>query len=417
MDATEIDLDTDDICAITTTIDRKKTCIISCYWGFAHRGIPNLDTLKDLLSHHKHSVVLGDFNAYHPTWGHQQANERGQAIRRLCKEFDLHLQNNHNQPTFHNHSSDCYSTLDLALASPAVTQSIIKTDVQEAIHGENTYHCLLALQIRTNIKDHPIWTSKSLNKCDWEMCKQKVMENFDRIQGRGPTNSVASIDEHIEGVTATIASCLLDSCPTIKSRQGLIKISRGLLDKIKLKRDIQREIRQFPDYEPLRHAYRNITKEIKTQLHEEKKAAQMREVEALNPRDSQQYCRMINNLTGQTKPEKKPIKLTNPSTNTKTKSEMETANTFAAQLAKVHRTHSDIYFNHEHKAEVDMWAESMKEHLTPRSAPAAPSDKYSRTITSEDTYRALKSLKNKTSPGEDTIPYIALKNLPEPTID
>ena len=243
------------------------------------------------------------------------------------------------------------------------------------------------------------------------------MENFDWIQGRGPTNSVSSIDEHIEGVTATIASSLHDSCPTIKSRQGLIKISRGLLDKIKLKRDIQREIRQFPDYEPLRHAYRNITKEIKTQLHEEKKAAQMREVEALNPRDSQQYWRTINNLTGQTKPEKKPIKLINPSTNTKTKSEMETANTFAAQLAKVHRTHSDIYFNHEHKAEVDMWAESMKEHLTPRSAPAAPSDEYSRTITSEDTYRALKSLKNKTSPGEDTIPYIALKNLPEPAID
>ena len=143
----------------------------------------------------------------------------------------------------------------------------------------------------------------------------------------------------------------------------------------------------------------------------------MREVEALNPKDSQQYWRTINNLTGQTKPEKKPIKLINPSTNTRTNSEKETANTFAAQLAKVHRTHSNIYFNHEHKAEVDMWAESMKEHLTPRSALAAPSDEYSRTITSEDTNKALKSLKNKTSPGEDTIPYIALKNLPEPAIE
>ena len=80
IDATEVDLDTDDICAITTTIDGKKTCIISCYWGFAHGGIPNLDTLTDLLSHHKHTIVMGDFNAYHPTWGHQQANERGLRI-------------------------------------------------------------------------------------------------------------------------------------------------------------------------------------------------------------------------------------------------------------------------------------------------------------------------------------------------
>ena len=99
-----------------------------------------------------------------------------------------------------------------------------------------------------------------------------------------------------------MASCLYNSCPTIKSRQGLIKINRDLLEKFKLKRDIQREIRQFPDYEPLRQAYCNITKEIKTKLEEEKQAAQMREVEALNPKDSQQYWRTINKLTGQKKP-------------------------------------------------------------------------------------------------------------------
>ena len=47
IDATEVDTDTNDICAITTTIDGNKTCIISSYWGFAHGGIPNLDTLYD----------------------------------------------------------------------------------------------------------------------------------------------------------------------------------------------------------------------------------------------------------------------------------------------------------------------------------------------------------------------------------
>ena len=129
-----------------------------------------------------------------------------------------------------------------------------------------------------------------------------------------PINTLASIDKHIEEITTVIASCLHNSCPTIKSRQGLIRISRGLLEKIKLKQDIQREIRQFPDYKPLRHAYRNIKKEIKTKLEEEKKAARMREVEVLNPKDSQQYWRTINNLTGQIKTEKKPIKLINSST-------------------------------------------------------------------------------------------------------
>ena len=117
----------------------------------------------------------------------------------------------------------------------------------------------------------------------------------------------------------------------------------------------------------------------------------MKEVEALNPKDSQQYWRTINKLTGQTKADKKPIKLINLSTRTTTNSEKETADTFARQLAKVHRTHTDIYFNHEHKLEVDRWAESMKEHLTPRSAPEAPSDEYTKNVTTEDTTKALKS--------------------------
>ena len=184
INATKVDLGTDDICAITTTIDGKKICIISCYWGFTHRDIPNLDALNDLLSRHKHTTVMGDFNAYHPTWVHQQVNERGQTTRCLCKEFDLHLQNNHNQPTSHNHSTDHHSTLDLALATPSTLRSIIKTEVQEAIHGENTYHCPLVLHVRTNIRYHPIWTSKSLNKWNWEMYKQKVMEKFDQFQGK-----------------------------------------------------------------------------------------------------------------------------------------------------------------------------------------------------------------------------------------
>ena len=245
---------------------------------------------------------MGDFNTYHPTWGHQQSNKRGRTIRRLSKEHNLHLQNRHNQPTFHNHSTDRHSTLDLALATPPSSRSIIRIEVQEPIHGENTYHCPLVLHIQTNIRDHPIWTSKSLNKCDWDKYKEKVMEKFDNLRGEHQANSVTAIDKYIEEITTAIASCFYNSCPSIKSRQGLIKISRGPLDKIKLKRDIQREIRQFPDYEPLRQAYRNITREIKTKLEEEKRAARMKEVEALNPKDSQQYWRTINKLPGQTSP-------------------------------------------------------------------------------------------------------------------
>ena len=66
---------------------------------------------------------------------------------------------------------------------------------------------------------------------------------------------------------------------------------------------------------------------------------------------------------------KKPINLTSPLTNTKTKSEKKTADIFVGQLAKVNKSHSDIYFNQEHKAEVDQWADAMKYQLTSCNTP------------------------------------------------
>ena len=54
---------------------------------------------------------------------------------------------------------------------------------------------------------------------------------------------------------------------------------------------------------------------------------------------------------------------------------------------------------------------------TPRTTPAAPSDDYSRNITTEETIKALKTLSNETSPDEDTIPYNALKNLSGPLLE
>ena len=41
----------------------------------------DLDTLNDLLSRHKHTILMGDFNAYHPTWRYKQPNARGRTMK------------------------------------------------------------------------------------------------------------------------------------------------------------------------------------------------------------------------------------------------------------------------------------------------------------------------------------------------
>ena len=82
IDCSDLQVDADDICAITLTLNRQKTCIISCYWGFAHGGIPNLNALRDLLENHRNSILVGDLNAHHPSWGHQSTNVRGKEVRK-----------------------------------------------------------------------------------------------------------------------------------------------------------------------------------------------------------------------------------------------------------------------------------------------------------------------------------------------
>ena len=76
-DCTEIDLDIDNIYHHhhRWTENMHSQLLL----GFAHKCIPNLNTLSDLLSRYKHTIVLGDFNAYHLAWGHQLANVWGKS--------------------------------------------------------------------------------------------------------------------------------------------------------------------------------------------------------------------------------------------------------------------------------------------------------------------------------------------------
>ena len=125
IDCSDLQVDADDICAITLTLNRQKTCIISCYWGFAHGGIPNLNALRDLLENHRNSIHVGDLNAHHPSWGHQSTNVRGKEVRKLCKDFDLVIMNDPEEATFFNHNHDRFKTLDLALMTrPAKANSV-----------------------------------------------------------------------------------------------------------------------------------------------------------------------------------------------------------------------------------------------------------------------------------------------------
>ena len=416
IDCTDLEVDADDICAITLSINRQKTCIISCYWGFAHTSTPNLDKLKELLENHRNTILLGDFNAYHTSWGHKSVNNRGKELKKLTKEFDLHILNNTDEATFFNHTTDNHRILDLAMMSKPARGNLGNLEVDEPIFGELHYHCPLRLSVRTSVKDHPIWAIKSLRNCDWDRFQRETASKVSQLPQLTEISTTREIDHLVSQLTSSISSSLHKSCPTKKFRGGLHRISQELRDRIKLKHELQREIRQHPDYLPLRQAHRELVREIKSRLAREKRAQVEASYGSLDPTKSKTYWKDLKRLT-KPKVDRKPARLVDPTTKERTTSDKATADTFAGHLSSVHRVHQDTFFDHTHKQEVDNWAEANKELLTSLDTPKEAADPYSRPITAGEVTALLSRCKNDTSPGEDTIPYIALKSLPGIALD
>ena len=103
-----------------------------------------------------------------------------------------------------------------------------------------------------------------------------------------------------------------------------------------------------------------------------------------------------------------------PTTGNKTASNKENAIIFANHLESVHKTHKDQYMHHAHKKEIDHWAQQQNHLFNPIDTPQnlQDDDEYSRKFTKEDLEHTLKKLNYKSTPGEDTIPYTAIKELP-----
>lgn len=62
-------------------------------------------------------IVLGDFNAPHPTWGYKQASRRGKDLIRAMEKYDLQLINEPDTPTRTGNSVSNDTTPDLTWAS------------------------------------------------------------------------------------------------------------------------------------------------------------------------------------------------------------------------------------------------------------------------------------------------------------
>ena len=164
------------------------------------------------------------------------------------------------------------------------------------------------------------------------------MEKFACLRDDQHANTVASIDRYIDEITSAIVCNRLlppQQLPHHQIKTRAHKNQQRPTGEIQTETGHTERNQAIPRLRTTEAGIPQHHKGKKKKLEEEKRAAQMREVEALNPKDSQQYMENHQQTHRAKKANKKPIKLTNPSTNTTANSEKETADTFTSQLAKV----------------------------------------------------------------------------------
>ena len=69
--------------------------------------------------------------------------------------------------------------------------------------------------------------------------------------------------------------------------------------------------------------------------------------------------------------------------------------------------------DHKHKKEIDNWAQQQTHLFNPGPTPQTLNEEYCHPFTPADLANALKTMNYKSTPGEDTIPYRAIKELPD----
>ena len=105
--------------AIAATVHLKsKLTICNVYNSRNHSlTVNSLNQLYDQLP--QPCLILGDFNAYSPTWGCNNLDARGRNIETFIDEANLILLNN-GAPTHPNNTND--TAIDLSLSSPIISQ-------------------------------------------------------------------------------------------------------------------------------------------------------------------------------------------------------------------------------------------------------------------------------------------------------
>ena len=351
------------------------------------RSLLTAQDLDLLVSHNVPVVVAGDLNAKHPAWNSLVTNRNGRALYNFMSARNDLTVAAPLEPTFYSTQGHRPDVLDVALLKALPFGYNI-----EVLNELDSDHNPVVLTIDAAPCEPP----RPKCKTYWPLFKDRLKTQTPSIN---PIDSIDDLDDAVATITTTILEAITQSSSPLKSTPSTRFLPVEIRDKIREKHR-QRKLWQNTGYPIYRQNYNRLTRVVKILLKNHRNDRWATTLEALDPQDPPFW-----NLA---KVIRRDPKASHPihSTNGLQFDPVDKAEAFADSLESQftpNRDNVDFRFINEVSTTV------RRELRAPTSIQIPPTDP-------GGVISIITSLANRKAPGPNSIPNLALKNLPQKTI-
>ena len=346
-------------------------------------------------------ILVGDLNSKTKSIGCKSEDASGQVLEKILSETSIVILND-NQPTYHKFKNEYTEKLDLALSSVNIANKISNFEVlhelnMESDHSPIIFNLNLTKSFRKLIESERF--RLNLSRADWTMFRNQL----ELIASNTSSNHIQEmgIDQLNDLVLKHLTDAVERSVPRVKLIEGQISLPKEIVELIKFKRTIRKELRSRKFDTNLKALYNNITTNIKNLILEHKTKTWDKFLGKLGsfPVSSSLFWKKINEARSAKKSDVFPT-LTHK--NQEFKSVEDKVGIFSNLLGETFsETGSESDFDQTFKLE----AGKVVQEFSLEGDDFVP-------FSSSEIYLTIKNIKNNTSPGEDLIQNIFLKEIP-----
>jgi len=400
----------ENVSAITINIPTMGTVAIITHYIPPN---PNSKIRKKIFSEftrkYNHCLFMGDYNAHHPFINSNRPNTRGQNLYKILQSEELDLINADGQHTRIDLAHGSSSLLDLVITTPQLSAKITNLEIGSDVGSD---HLPLHLHIGDS---HPEFTNptpvRNIKKTNWDIFKKDLADSFSKLGPIKITNENHA-DQLVDNVHNLIEQGLNCACPVSLIKKRQIEFDPATVQLIKLKRQARRRLQRNPSCPILLNIYKDLRSQADKAVKELKRRYWAKACEKLNNNDVSEFWRNFKRLSGRSS---KPRKLTiNNSNGEKLTENKDIADAFANHLKNVHRINQSPDFDENHFNNISTFIKQ-NNHLFKPKFNITEEEGDDNFLIAPHTPTSLLNILNKTrnsAPGEDKIPYLILKNLP-----